>query len=148
MYENVYIPLPEPGPRLRIPHVVSLSVINRHIAPITIPSDEIYKYVSSNLDFSETYKDKTATLGSAVKDVENKIKEVLQKNWYDKYVKYLIYGALIAVSIIIFTVIIKIVKCLNLCERRPNRRTEENHFERQQLNMPEHRPSLVRVPDV
>ena len=82
-------------------------------------------------------------------NVENKIKEVLKINWYDKYVKYLIYGALIAVSIIIFTVIIKIVKCLNLCERRPNRhRTEANHFEMQQLNMPEHRPSLVRVPDV
>ena len=29
VYENVYIPLPEPGPRLRIPHVASLSVINR-----------------------------------------------------------------------------------------------------------------------
>ena len=69
---DVYIPLPEPGPRLRIPHVASLSVINRHIAPITIPSDEIYKYVSSNLDFSEKYKDETENLGSAVKDVEDK----------------------------------------------------------------------------
>ena len=28
IYENVYIPLPKPGPRLRIPHVASLSVIN------------------------------------------------------------------------------------------------------------------------
>ena len=55
VYENVYIPLPKPGPMLQIPHVASLSVINRHIAPITIPNDEIYKYVASNLDFSETF---------------------------------------------------------------------------------------------
>ena len=52
---------------LRIPHVASLSVINRYIAPITIPDDEIYKYVSSNLDFSETYKEKTAELDTAVR---------------------------------------------------------------------------------
>ena len=124
-------------------------MINRHIAPITIPDDEIYKYVSSNLDFSETYKEKNADLDSAVEDVEIRIKGVLQQHWYDKYVKYLIYGALVAVSIVIFTVIVKIVKCLNICERRPNRhRTEANHFEMQQLHLPEHRPSLVRVPDV
>ena len=54
--------------------MASLSVINRHIAPITIPEDEIYKYVASNLDFSEAYKDKTAKLDTAVEDVETKKK--------------------------------------------------------------------------
>ena len=66
-------------------------MINRHIAPITIPDDEIYKYVSSNLDFSETYKEKTAELDTAVEDVEKKIKGVLEQHWYDRYVKYVKY---------------------------------------------------------
>ena len=150
IYENVYIPLPKPGPRLRIPHVASLSVIKRHIAPITIPNNEMYEYVASNLDFSETYKEKAAELNTGIEDVEKKLKKVLQVNWYDKYVRYLIYGALIAISIIVLTVIVKIMKCLNVCERRPQRnRPEGENIEMQPvLHDIGHRPSLVCVADV
>ena len=102
------------------------------------------------MDFSKKYKDKTAELDTAVEDVETKIKGVLEQHWYDRYVKYLIYGALIAISIIILTVIVKIIKCLNVCERGPRRnRPEREHFELQPvLHVPDHRPSLVQVADV
>ena len=78
-YENVYISLPKLGPRLRIPHVASLSVINRHIAPITISKNEMYKYVASNLDFTEKYKEKTAELGTDIEDVEKSLKNFLRQ---------------------------------------------------------------------
>ena len=86
-------------------------------------------------------------MGSAVKDVENKIKKVLSGHWYDRYLQYLIYGALIAISIVILTVVIKVIGCLNLCKKRTNRRTETGHFEMHSLNSHAHRPSLVRVED-
>ena len=110
----------------------------------------MYKHVASNLDFTETYKEKTAELNTGIEDVEKKLEKVLEVNWYDKYVRYLIYGALIAISIIVLTVIVKIMKCLNACERRPQRnRPEGENFEMQPvLQETGRRPSLIRVADV
>ena len=79
IYENVYVLLPNPGPRLQIPHVASISVINRHSQPITILNDEIYKYEESNLKFTVNTKEITSDLASGLKDVKNKIKKVLER---------------------------------------------------------------------
>ena len=77
-YKIVYVPLPKPGPKLGIPHVASISVINRHISRSTILNDEIYKYVASNLDFSENTKEITAKLGTGIRDVDKKIEKALE----------------------------------------------------------------------
>ena len=98
---------------MRLPHVASLSVTNRHISPITILNNEIYKYVASNLDFSENTKEVTAELGTGIKDVEEKLEKVLETYWWDPYVRYVIYGAMIAVFMILLTIVIKVSKCLN-----------------------------------